>query len=388
MNKAEHAGNNSEEVLFMSELSTFVDAVYDCYDKIVPEVEEGQELPPKDVLEEVCQILLNVSCMREEGRFPSFRVCFIRPDAELLDTYIYAHVLLFREPVNFSPRDLNKLAPALSPVMSYLILDISQRPFRALGVIAAYTAWEKIVTRELSSGNRMPRVPNILVSGPGELRACFGETSMINYNAGRCIFFRTDIFTSTLVSEKLENGTSIPENDRLRLLYRILWKVSNYGHGAAILIAPSAESCKGFIDLKYQLDSGFLFDDGSRPEPLSAKAKEKEITTYADLIARLTNVDGSVVLTKDLELLGFGAEILVDEMKSRLPEMCFIGYDNKEQTYKTFKDHGMRHRAGYRFCDAVEGSVAFIISQDGMVEACTKNDGKVYVYDNVALPLL
>ena len=131
-----------------------------------------------------------------------------------------------------------------------------------------------------------------------------------------------------------------------------------------------------------------MFDDGSRPEPLSAKAKEKEITTYADLIARLTNVDGSVVLTKDLELLGFGAEILVDEMKSRLPEMCFIGYDNKEQTYKTFKDHGMRHRAGYRFCDAVKGSVAFIISQDGMVEACTKNDGKVYVYDNVALPLL
>ena len=121
MNKAEHAGNNSEEVLFMSELSTFVDAVYDCYDKIVPEVEEGQELPPKDVLEEVCQILLNVSCMREEGRFPSFRVCFIRPDAELLDTYIYAHVLLFKEPVNFTPRDLNKLAPALSPVMSYLI---------------------------------------------------------------------------------------------------------------------------------------------------------------------------------------------------------------------------------------------------------------------------
>ena len=50
--------------------------------------------------------------------------------------------------------------------------------------------------------------------------------------------------------------------------------------------------------------------------------------------------------------------------------------------------YGMRHRAGYRFCDAVEGSVAFIISQDGMVEACTKHDGKVVVYDNVALPLL
>jgi hypothetical protein len=131
-----------------------------------------------------------------------------------------------------------------------------------------------------------------------------------------------------------------------------------------------------------------LFEDRAASAPLTDTAREKEITTYADLIARLTNVDGSVVLTKDLELLGFGAEILVDKMQRRHPDMCFMGYDNKEQTYKTFKDHGMRHRAGYRFCDAVEGSVAFIISQDGMVEACTKHDGKVVVYDNVALPLL
>ena len=68
--------------------------------------------------------------------------------------------------------------------------------------------------------------------------------------------------------------------------------------------------------------------------------------------------------------------------------MCFIKYDGREDTTKHFKDHGMRHRAGYRFVDAVEGSVAFIISQDGIIEACTKHDGKVIVYDNVALPLL
>ena len=48
----------------------------------------------------------------------------------------------------------------------------------------------------------------------------------------------------------------------------------------------------------------------------------------------------------------------------------------------------MRHRAGYRFCSAVEGSVAFVISQDGVIEACTKHDGKVVVYDNVALPMI
>lgn len=68
--------------------------------------------------------------------------------------------------------------------------------------------------------------------------------------------------------------------------------------------------------------------------------------------------------------------------------MCFISYNNKVNKLKTFKDQGMRHRSAYRFCSAVEGSVAFIISQDGTIEACTKHDGSVVVYDNVALPLI
>lgn len=372
----------------MDGITAFVDAVYDCYHKLNFDVEEDQELPSREVMEEVCNVLLNVSCMREEGRFPSFRVCFIRPDSELLSTYIYAHALMFKTPVAFNTRDLHKLAPALNADMSYLMLDISERPFKAVGIIAAYTTWEKIMTRELSSGNRMPRIPNFLVHGPGELMACFGESFIVNYSSGRCVFYRTDTFTSTLVADQLANGAHVSEEERLNLLYRILWHVKNYSHGAAILIVPSEESCKEFIDMKYQLASPFLFGDRHRGMYLSETLREKEIITYADLISKLTSVDGSVVLTKDFELLGFGAETLTDKMGSAYPSMCFIDYNDVENTSKHFKDNGMRHRAGYRFVNAVEGSIAFIVSQDGNIEACTKHDGKVVVYDNVALPLL
>ena len=372
----------------MDDIRTFVDNVYECYGKIVNITEEDQKLPPKDVLEEVCQTLLNVSCMREEGRFPSFRVCFVSPDSELLSTYIYAHVLLFKNPIDFGTRELHRLAPALNPDMSCLMLDTSARPFKAVGVLASYTIWEKIITKELSSGNRMPRIPNVFVGGPGDLRISFGEASIVNYRAGRSVFFRTDAITSTLVADNLRDGSQVPEEERLQLLYRILWLVGNYRHGAAILIVPSYESCAEFLDLKYQLDCRFLFGNTDRSDKLSGRERQKEILTYADLIAKLTSVDGSVVLTKDFDLVGFGAETLIDKMESTMPKMCFIGYDNKEERYKHFQDHGMRHRAGYRFCSAVEGSVAFIISQDGSVEACTQHDGKVVVYDNVALPLL
>ena len=372
----------------MSDISTLMDSVYDLYEKSVHVLEDDQKLPPRDVMEEVCQTLLNVSCLREEGRFPTFRVCFIKPDSELLDTYIYSHALLFKEPILFTTRELHKLAPALNANMSYLMLDVTERPFKAIGIIASYTAWQKIVTRELASGNRMPRVPNVLVAGPGELKLCFGETSIVNYSAGRCVFYRTDVFTSTPIADALRKDSAISEKERLQLLYRVLWEVGFFAHGATILIVPDAESCEEFIDIKYELPSRFRFGDEYDIDKTSGAHHEKELVTYADMIAKLTSVDGAVVLTKDLDLLGFGAEVLMEKMGSRHPKMKFIGYDDQEQTYKTFQDNGMRHRAGYRFCSSVKDSVAFVVSQDGTIEACTKHDGKVLVYDNVSLPMI
>ena len=128
----------------MDGITGFVDAIYNCYENMGAAFEDDQKLPSKDVLEDVCQTLLNISCMREEGRFPSFRVCFIRPDSELLSAYIYSHTLLFSKPIEFNTREMNKLAPALNPDMSYLVLDISERPFKAIGIIASYTTWQKI----------------------------------------------------------------------------------------------------------------------------------------------------------------------------------------------------------------------------------------------------
>lgn len=373
----------------MDGLAAFVDAIfeYQSRESVSRIFEEDQLLPPKDVLEEVCQTLLNVSCMREEGRFPSFRVCFIKPDSELLGAYIYSHVLLFKKPIEFTSRNLHKLAPALNPVMSYLMLDISEKPYKIIGIIASYTTWERIMTRELASGNRMPRIPNIYVSGPGEMYACFGETSIVNYTSGNCIFFRTNTFTSTLVAKELANGTRVAEKERLQLLYMIFRRVAGYGHGAAILIVPDGKSCEKFVDMKYQLESPYIFNDGYEMDLHSSKIREKDLVTYAEFIAKLTSVDGSVILTKNYDLLGFGAETLVDKMGSKYPELCFVGYDDTEDRTRQFKDNGMRHRAAYRFCSAVEGSVAFIVSQDRSIEACTKHDGRVYVYDNVSLPL-
>lgn len=373
--------------MIVNEMKTFIDAFYECCDRVGYDDEEDQKLPPRKTLEEVCRILLHVSCMREEGRFPYFRVCFIDPDSAFLDAYIYAHVLRFEKPVSFTAAEINKLAPALNADMSYLVLDVREKQFKAIGILAAYTTWEKIMARELASGIRMPRIPNILVNGPGELKACFGETLLVNYHFGDCIFFRTDTFTSTLVADRLREGSLVRDEERIRVLYRILWHAARDGHGGAILIVPTKEACRGYVDLKYHMRVPFLFS-GEENTSLSGKRRDKESASFADMVAKLTSVDGIVVLTKDLDLLGFGGEILVDRMDNTPPDMCFVDHNNMEERGVRFTSFGMRHRSCYRFCDTVEGAVAIIISQDGVMECCTKHDGRVVVYDHIALPTI
>lgn len=380
------AGNGGEMERVMDEIKQFVKTVCERFDSLENAPEEDQKLPPAPVLETVCHVLHNVSCQQEEHRYPAFRVCFIAPESELLDMYVYSHVLLFERPLRFNAFELNKLFPALNINMSYLMLDISHNPFLIIGIIASYTEWERIVGKEVATGTRMPLIPNIAVRGPGKLEACFGENSLVSFNAGSVVCYRTDTFTSTIVADRLREGSHVSEEDRLSLLERIIGNMKRYAHGGQLFIVPSLETCGGCIDIKYQLPCRCLFRKEDTFKGIRGRSQVKELTAYADLVSKFTSVDGAVVLTRDFDLIGFGAEVIGDMTNRKPPKIRFIRQDGTEDPDRNFNDHGMRHRSGYRFCDTVEGAVGIILSQDGSVKVCTKREGVLYVFDNVGLP--
>ncbi len=365
----------------MDRTAHFVDVFYENYNKLDGILEDEQQLPSKEVLNNVCSVLLDASCMRDEGRFSTFRVCFLRPDSEFLDAYFFSHSLLFDNPMPFNTKTIHKLAPAINPTMSYLVLDTSVQPYLVRGIIVAYTTWEKKVAGEQQSGGiRMPQIPNISVNGPGEITGCFGETPVVVYKFGSCVFPRTDVFTTSIVADKLRAMSSVPEREWFSFLSRVVWHAEKYAHGGAVLIVPDYESCKEFVDVKYRLPAGFVFD-------AEFIGRSKELMTYADFVAKLTSVDGAVILTKDFELIGFGAEILTDRMTRKQPAMCFLRNDNTEDKNARFTDNGTRHRSGYRFADSVEGAIVIVVSQDGIVKVCTKHEGRVHVFNDVVLSL-
>ena len=64
--------------------------------------------------------------------------------------------ILFDSPITFSTKELRRLAPAMNPDISCLLLDITKEPVNIIGMIAAYTTWKRIQIKEIEHGNRTP----------------------------------------------------------------------------------------------------------------------------------------------------------------------------------------------------------------------------------------
>ena len=102
---------------------------------------------------------------------------------------------------------------------------------------------------------------------------------------------------------------------------------------------------------------------------------EKEIYEMVSFIASLTQVDGAVMMTSDLELIGFGCELLESD----------VPYEEIKISTKAFsekfiinpEEFGTRHRSAFRFCHKFPLSLCFVISQDGSIRGISKDDQEI-----------
>lgn len=91
---------------------------------------------------------------------------------------------------------------------------------------------------------------------------------------------------------------------------------------------------------------------------------DEALFEVAHLVADLTRVDGAVLLTDSLEVLGFGVEIA-----GELPEVSRVMWardlDGVSRTWVRTDRVGTRHRSAYRLCQAFRDALALVVSQDG-----------------------
>jgi DNA integrity scanning protein DisA with diadenylate cyclase activity len=111
---------------------------------------------------------------------------------------------------------------------------------------------------------------------------------------------------------------------------------------------------------------------------------EEDLADAADLAARLSAVDGALVVRSDLSVIGFGAEIVLD---AAVPITAFevTGHPLRAGDWPAVdsESFGMRHRSALRCIATADGAAAFVVSQDGTVTFMWKQDGRLLLKRNV-----
>jgi hypothetical protein len=117
--------------------------------------------------------------------------------------------------------------------------------------------------------------------------------------------------------------------------------------------------------------------DPNEAHPRTSKSPEEEHDEALDFVARLTAVDGAVVVRDDLALLGFGATIATPE--AGIPEKVDVedptGSGEVKATPIT-ELGGSRHRSAACYCaQQRDAALAFVASQDGDLSVFVRREG-------------
>jgi hypothetical protein len=131
------------------------------------------------------------------------------------------------------------------------------------------------------------------------------------------------------------------------------------------------------IDVEVYMDEGIARNEKEQAE--------SEIEGSLGFIARLSRVDGLVVMTPDLTVRGFGAAITIEDELDAVfsAEDEFGGPFRRER--RSPDDYGDVHRGMMRYCNAVAGSVGFVFSSVGDVQCVTRVDEVLVIWDGIQL---
>ncbi|MCP4257046.1 MAG: hypothetical protein GY774_05910 [Planctomycetes bacterium] len=107
-------------------------------------------------------------------------------------------------------------------------------------------------------------------------------------------------------------------------------------------------------------------------ELIDAQRKLAESCTF---VGNLSGTDGAIVIGTDLSVLGFGAEILLDNAP-RSEVYSVTDPLRKTKVEGNSEMFGMRHRSAMRLCAATKGLAIFVVSQDGGVSLVWNEEGE------------
>ena len=341
-------------------------------------------------------------------------------------------------PVPFTVGELRRLAPVADPRRVLIAVEPTgegaSRRLHIYGLIDVGMALWQMARHERISGTASPEALVVAATRPGELSISRGDHPVIRLRGGevvsptRSVLFHGPVArfflkaSDELIREACQRSGvhQDPEEDdglsfsHLWFIESILLHTAELQHGGALLfvqeaVADNDARLQEAVSIKYRLPStrprdALLAAMAVRLEhnDLDERLHERRTVKPEDLenlealawyqrdledssrdaarfIGSLTAVDGAVVLTDKLRIIGFGGEV-----RGSGPGTDTIHIAKNEEgdeiTAVPFTGYGTRHRSAFRFVENMEPSVAFILSQDGGIRAATKVGERVVMW--------
>ena len=321
------------------------------------------------------------SLMKEEGRYPCFQILVPQFEDQIADLSVH-----FQTPLVLDSEVLHRLAPGV-PERPFALFVQEQKDQKIVAhgigraessVLALHDEGEEgwIQTR--------PWGLSLYVTGPGQVMA-----SVILKDTGvpRSSFLSISNGVIRNINQFnagwREVGYGIHHNVSI-LWPKILMEAQAFAHGGMFVILPletslaDAESVIKVVHRTTAPDLGAVFDALVEEQTQEA---ESRLFDAVRSVVQLSAMDGCVVFSAKMQLVGFAAEVNVND-KEHLPEAVLIKLNPPhppETEPVNLKRFGTRHRSAARVCSKL-GARVFVVSQDGAIRAFERlHDGKVSV---------
>jgi hypothetical protein len=389
--------------------------------------------PPLAVLTTLLNNCFFASLKREEGRAVQFDLALCLPSALPDPAFRYSEFtkifnLIRFEKRNLSVNELVRLAPACNPAKTVVLSGYDGTTDEVYLWGIADLGWQPCTdladlrVRVISPGEINVSLHGRLLGSYKDGRILQPERALIN--TGLIYAFFKD--TSLGLCREVKAATGRERNDEpdherdyrampyLFALQEIIDRMQRLKHGGCILVVPedASEGNLPNVAVKYRCrdqtvwnclrgklilhDRFFAALEESRAgkcnaeevESLQSQRQDVEngLRDSLDVLARLTAVDGAVVMTRKFELLGFGAVIQLPQAAEYKVSRC-EDRGATELREIEIESYGTRHRSAFEFCYRCNPSVAIVVSQDGGVKMVRRVGDSVYFWKNLPFDL-
>ena len=405
-----------------------------------------KKLPDFAVLEELISTCYQVSQMQEEARGLRFRIMLCEPEDIDGDGHGESKglfTLIFSKPRPYNEYELLKLGPSTDYNNSLIGIRYGLADgLQIWGLIHSGSKWMHVIHGGSKQATPLPPALGINVVGSGRLVVCRGQTILAQLSGGNITAPASNVFQSQWVAKRFgqvrdelamlharnhhsaRDGWAKIDPAFVPSLYLQFFKhvistMRRSGHGGTIISFPAGMDAmvahdNPYIDLKYR-----FADDGARnqlrkivlqimvvlaqncgrlfgPEYqagwkdyVALQTEElaqldERIFKFARFMARLTGVDGAVVTTEGLELIGFGG-IIQGTMEMGGSVALALDPEAARRQVELVESVGTRHRSLYYLCHKLRDVLGIIVSQDAKARVVTWSRDMVTCWDVIPI---